>query len=45
MKSKYNVLKFNSGKIENIEDLISIEDPLEISIKIKEKDDWVKRIL
>ena len=45
MNSKYKVLKFNSGKFENIEDLISIEEPLEISIKFKEKDDWIKRIL
>ena len=45
MNSKYKVLKFNSGKFENIEDLISIEEPLEISIKFKEKDDWVKKIL
>ena len=45
MNSKYKVLKYNSGKFENIEDLISIEEPLEISIKFKEKDDWIKRIL
>ena len=45
MNSKYKVLKYNSGKFENIEDLISIEEPLEISIKFKEKDDWFKRIL
>ena len=45
MNSKYKVLKFNSGKFENIEDLISIEEPLEISIKFKEKGDWVTRIL
>ena len=45
MNSKYKVLKYNSGKFENIEDLVSIEEPLEISIKFKEKDDWVKRIL
>ena len=45
MNSKYKVLKFNSGKFENIEDLISIEEPLEISIKFKEEDDWVTRIL
>jgi FdhD protein len=45
MNSKYKVLKYNSGKFENIEDLISIEEPLEISIKFKEKDDWNKRIL
>jgi FdhD protein len=45
MNSKYKVLKYNSGKFENIEDLISIEEPLEISIKFKENDDWIKRIL
>ncbi|MDB2591107.1 formate dehydrogenase accessory sulfurtransferase FdhD [Candidatus Pelagibacter bacterium] len=45
MNSKYKVLKYNFGKFENIEDLISIEEPLEISIKFKEKDDWIKRIL
>jgi len=45
MNSKYKVLKFKSGKFENIEDLISIEEPLEISIKFKEEDDWVTRIL
>ena len=45
MNSKYKVLKYNSGKFQNIEDLISIEEPLEISIKFKEKDDWIKRIL
>src|SRR6056300_1010762 len=45
MNSKYKVLKYNSDKFVNIEDLISIEEPLEISIKFKEKDDWIKRIL
>jgi FdhD protein len=45
MNSKYKVLKYNTGKFENIDDLISIEEPLEIPIKFKEKDDWIKRIL
>ena len=45
MNSKYKVLKYNSGKFENIDDLISIEEPLEISIKFKEKDDLVTKIL
>ena len=45
MNSKYKVLKYNSGKFENIEDLISIEEPSEISMKFKEKDDWVTKIL
>ena len=45
MNSKYKVLKYNTGKFENIDDLISIEEPLEISIKFKENDDWVTKIL
>ena len=32
MNSKYKITKFSKGKIENIEDLISIEEPLEISL-------------
>ena len=44
MNSKYKVLKFNSNKFENIEDLVSIEEPLEISLKFKEKDNWITKI-
>ena len=33
MNSKYKVLKYSSNKFENIDDLISIEEPLEISLK------------
>ena len=40
MNSKYKVLKFNSNKFDNVEDLISIEEPLEISIKFKRDDEW-----
>ena len=40
MNSKYKVLKFNSNKFDNVEDLISIEEPLEISIKFKRDDKW-----
>jgi len=45
MNSKYKILKFNSNKFENFEDLISIEEPLEISLKFKDKDKWVTKIL
>ena len=33
MNSKYKVIKFNKDKFENVDDFISIEEPLEISIK------------
>jgi FdhD protein len=45
MNSKYKVTKFIKNKFENIEDLISIEEPLEISLKYKEKDEWLTKSL
>ncbi len=45
MNYKYKVLKFKSNKFEEIDDLISIEEPLEISIKFKDQDKWVNQIL
>ena len=41
MNSKYKVIKFNKNKFEKIDDLISIEEPLEISIKYKDQNEWV----
>ena len=45
MNSKYKVTKFIKNKFENIEDLISIEEPLQISLKYKEKDEWLTKSL
>ena len=45
MNSKYKVTKFISGKLESIEDLISIEEPLEISLEFKEKEKWITKSL
>ena len=45
MNSKYKVTKFKKNKFENIEDLISIEEPLEISLKYKEKKSWLTKSL
>ena len=45
MNSKYKVSKFKSNQIENVDDLISIEEPLEISIRYKDQDKWVNQIL
>jgi FdhD protein len=45
MNSKYKVSKFKSNQIENVDDLISIEEPLEISIRYKDQDNWVNQIL
>ena len=45
MNSKYKVLKFISNKFDTLEDLISIEEPLEISLKFKENDKWITQNL
>ena len=45
MNSKYKVIKFNKNKFEKIDDLISIEEPLEISVKYKDQNKWVANSL
>ena len=45
MNSKYKVLKYSSNNFENVEDLVSIEEPLEISLKYKEKNKWIEQTL
>jgi FdhD protein len=45
MNSKYKILKYKSDKANKIEDLISIEEPLEISIKFKNHGIWTKNII
>ncbi|WP_440647908.1 formate dehydrogenase accessory sulfurtransferase FdhD [Candidatus Pelagibacter sp. HIMB1521] len=45
MNSKYKVLKYSSNNFKDVEDLISIEEPLEITLKYKEKDNWVEQTL
>ena len=45
MNSKYKITKISKGKLENIEDLISIEEPLEISLKFKDKEKWITKSL
>ena len=45
MNSKYKVTKFVKGKLKKLEDLISIEEPLEISLKFKDKEEWIIKSL
>ena len=40
MNSKYKVLKFKSDASKEVDDQISIEEPLEIIIKYKDKNNW-----
>ena len=45
MNSKYKILKFETNKFEVKEDLVSIEEPLEISLKFKQGNKWVSQSL
>ena len=45
MNSKYKVTKFKKDKLEYLEDLISIEEPLEISLRFKDKEKWITKSL
>jgi len=45
MNSKYKVLKYKSNNAKNIDDLISIEEPLQITIKFKNKEIWNENII
>ena len=45
MNSKYKVTKFSSKNFNDTEDLISIEEPLEISLKYKLEDKWINQNL
>ena len=44
MNSKYKVLKFNSNNFKDTEDLISVEEPLEVSLKYKLENKWENQI-
>ena len=45
MNSKYKVLKYKPNNTKEIDDLISIEEPLEITIKFKNKETWTENTI
>lgn len=45
MNSNYKVLKFESKVLNEFDDQISIEEPLEIILKYKDKKTWVKKTI
>ena len=42
MNSNYKVLKFRSNSSKEVDDQISIEEPLEIILKYKNKENWIE---
>ena len=45
MNSNYKVFKFKSGNLDEVDDQISIEEPLEIILKYKDKEKWVENTI
>jgi len=45
MNSKYKVLKYKSNNSIEVNDLISIEEPLEITVKFKKNETWNENII
>jgi len=45
MNSNYKVLKFRSNNSKEVDDQVSIEEPLEIILKYKNKENWVKNTI
>jgi FdhD protein len=45
MSSNYKVFKFRSNNLKEFDDQVSIEEPLEIIIKFKDKDKWVENTI
>ena len=41
MNSKYKTIKYKKNKPSNIEDLVSIEEPLEMVVRYKNKGEWI----
>ena len=41
MNSKYQIIKYNGSKPSTMDDLVSIEEPLEMTIRYKKNKKWV----
>ena len=45
MNSDYKVFKFKNNTLNELNDQISVEEPLEIIIKFKDKDKWIENTI
>ena len=45
MNSNYKVTKFRSNNLKEVNDQVSIEEPLEIILKYKNKEDWIENTI
>jgi len=45
MNSNYKVTKFRSNNSKEVNDQISIEEPLQIILKYKDKENWIENTI
>ena len=45
MNSNYKVIKFRSNNSKEVDDQVSIEEPLEIILKYKIKENWIENTI
>ena len=45
MNSNYKVIKFRSNNSKEVNDQISIEEPLEIILKYKDEENWIENTI
>ena len=41
MNSKYQTIKYKNDKLSTLDDLVSIEEPLEMTVRYKKNTEWV----
>ena len=41
MNAKYKTIKYKKNKPSDIEDLVSIEEPLEMVVRYKKENEWI----
>ena len=41
MNSKYKTIKYKKNKSTNLEDQVSIEEPLEMVVRYKKNNEWI----
>ena len=42
MNSKYQTIKYKENKSLAVDDLVSIEEPLEMTVRYKKNKEWIK---
>ena len=44
MNSKYQTIKYKGNKSTSVDDLVSIEEPLEMTVRYKKNGEWINEL-